>query len=41
MNNNPAHHGDNQIDKSEGERKNGKYSSQGEDKENDEEEGRV
>ena len=41
MNNNYAHHGDNQIDKSEGEKKDGKYSRQDDDKENGEEGGSV
>lgn len=36
-----THHGDNQIDNIEGEKKNGKYSSQGDNKENDEEGGNV
>ena len=36
-----THHGDNQIDNIEGEKKNGKYSSQGDDKENGEEGGSV
>ena len=41
MKNNHTHHGDNQIDKSEGEKKDGKYSSQDDDKENGEEGGSI